>query len=136
MSNVTQEDIMSDAQARALADKYLETMISIKELEAKKADIEEKLRGYVSATGAEQVGNLKAYTRKNPSRLECTLAGKKLDDVLPVIFERIDESYVKRSLDVTKIASEWTHNADLRTILVSQGVRVSEPVEKILFKHI
>lgn len=128
---------ITSAQARKLSEKWLAAQRDIKELEAVKSSIEQSLREYVRETGETTLGNVLAYERAKPVKLECYATNKKLDDVAPFLLDAEGvQDYVKRSLDTTGIARDYDKNALLRQALAEWKVRPAAQDSEIYFKHV
>jgi hypothetical protein len=131
MSTVT---TISSAQARRLADKWLETVSALKELETQKARIENELRDYVRETGEQTISNVMAYERSKPPKLEC--ADRDIKNVMPQLVARLPEDYVKITADVAAIVRDFELVPGLRKICNKLNVAPAEQEKEIYFKHI
>jgi hypothetical protein len=126
---------VSSAQARRLAEKWLDTVRTLKDLEMTKQNIEAELRDYVRETGEQTIGNVMAYERAKPPKLETT-DGKKLDTVLPFLLAKLPGQYTKVSADVAQILKNYELDREVRRILTTMKVQPAEQEKEIYFKHI
>lgn len=125
---------LTSAEARRVAEKYLATIVQMKELDEQKKKYEEALRDYVRQTNETEIGAVMAYERVKPAQL-VGATGRKLKEIQDSLMLVLPVGYVKKTLDVTRMLQNLQSDKVLCKHLDKSGLTIVQEKEWY-FKHV
>jgi hypothetical protein len=122
------------SEAVAAAESVLKTKTAIKKLQSQLEADMALVREYVQSTGEYELGDARAYERRNAPKLVATKRGVDVGQVLEKFTSQVSYKYSRSQLDLSKMVEAQDSDQELKKLLKRFGLRVDQDTA-IQIKH-